>query len=66
MAKHIIEEHALRGAGFSVATTDGVDILSEHTDQVLTFETDGTIDIDIRENKLQFSARTPVFKTIDW
>lgn len=66
MAKHVIEEQLLKGAGFAMVTNGDVDIVSDNTDRVLALETDGTVDIDIRENKLKFSVRVPVFKTLDW
>lgn len=66
MAKHVIEEQLLDKAGFVLVTNGEVDILSDNAGRVLALQADDTIDIDIKNNKVHFSVRTPVFQTLEW
>lgn len=67
MGKHIIEEQALKGGGFNLIRVDKTDeITADNTDRVFAIEGDGTVNLDVEDNKLKITTRVPVFKTLDW
>lgn len=67
MGKHIIEERALRGSGFNLIRVDNTDeITADNADRVFAIEGDGTVNLDVEDNKLKITTRVPVFKTLDW
>ncbi|MER2227277.1 MAG: hypothetical protein ABS916_09510 [Carnobacterium sp.] len=67
MGKHIIEEEALTGSGFNlIKVEDGDEITADNTNRVLNVVGDGTVDLDVENNKLKITTRVPVFKTLDW
>lgn len=67
MGKHIIEEEAFRDGGFNlIKIEDGSEITADNTRKVLNITGDGTIDIDVKENKLRLTTKVPIFKTLDW
>lgn len=67
MGKHIIEEQALTGSGFNlIRVGDSDEITADNTNRVLTIAGDGTVDLDVENNKLKITTRVPVFKTLDW
>jgi len=66
MAKHIIEEESLNGFGFNMLTNGEVNITADTAGRILAMVTDGTLDIDIVNNKLSFKVVSPVFKTKAW
>lgn len=67
MGKHIIEEEALTGSGFNlIKVEDGDEITADNTNRVLNVVGDGTVDLDVEDNKLKITTRVPVFKTLDW
>lgn len=67
MGKHIIEEEALTGSGFNlIKVEDGDEITADNTNRVLNIVGDGTVDLDVEDNKLKITTRVPVFKTLDW
>lgn len=67
MGKHIIEEQALTGSGFNlIRVEDSDEITADNTNRVLTIAGDGTVDLDVEDNKLKITTRVPVFKTLDW
>ena len=67
MGKHIIEEEALTGSGFNlIKVEDGDEITADNTNKVLNVVGDGTVDLDVENNKLKITTRVPVFKTLDW
>lgn len=67
MGKHIIEEQALRGSGFNLIRVDNTDeITADNADRVFAIEGDGTVNLDVEDNKLKITTRVPVFKTLDW
>lgn len=67
MGKHIIEEQALKGGGFNLIRVDKTDeITADNADRVFAIEGDGTINLDVEDNKLKITTRVPVFKTLDW
>lgn len=67
MGKHIIEEQALTGSGFNlIRVGDSDEITADNTNRVLTIAGDGTVDLDVEDNKLKITTRVPVFKTLDW
>ena len=67
MGKHMIEEEALTGSGFNlIKVEDGDEITADNTNRVLNVVGDGTVDLDVEDNKLKITTRVPVFKTLDW
>lgn len=67
MGKHIIEEEALMNNGFNlVKIEDANQISADISGRVLQIIGDGTVDINIQENKLKLSTKAPIFKTLDW
>lgn len=67
MGKHIIEEEALMNNGFNlVKIEDASQISADISGRVLQIIGDGTVDINIQENKLKLSTKAPIFKTLDW
>lgn len=67
MGKHIIEEEALMNNGFNlVKIEDASEISADISGRVLQIIGDGTVDINIQENKLKLSTKAPIFKTLDW
>lgn len=67
MGKHIIEEEALTGSGFNlIKVEDGDEITADNTNKVLNVVGDGTVDLDVENNKLKITTRVPIFKTLDW
>lgn len=67
MGKHIIEEQALKGGGFNLIRVDKTgEITADNTDRVFAIEGDGTVNLDVEDNKLKITTRVPVFKTLDW
>lgn len=67
MGKHMIEEEALTGSGFNlIKVEDGDEITADNTNRVLNVVGDGTVDLDVENNKLKITTRVPVFKTLDW
>lgn len=67
MGKHIIEEEALMNNGFNlIKIEDASQISADISDRVLQIIGDGTVDINIQENKLKLSTKAPIFKTLDW
>lgn len=67
MGKHIIEEEALMNNGFNlVKIEDASQISADIAGRVLQIIGDGTVDINIQENKLKLSTKAPIFKTLDW
>lgn len=67
MGKHIIEEEALTGSGFNlIKVEDGDEITADNTNRVLNVVGDGTVDLDVENNKLKITTRVPIFKTLDW
>lgn len=66
MGKHIIEEEFSKGAGFNLVKVGSLEITSDNADKILEFEGDGTIDLDIKQNKVMITTRMPVFTTKDW
>lgn len=67
MGKHIIEEEALTGSGFNlIRVEDSDEITADNTNRVLNVVGDGTVDLDVEDNKLKITTRVPVFKTLDW
>lgn len=67
MGKHIVEEQALTGSGFNlIRVEDSDEITADNTNRVLTIAGDGTVDLDVENNKLKITTRVPVFKTLDW
>ena len=67
MGKHIVEEQALTGSGFNlIRVEDSDEITAGNTNRVLTIAGDGTVDLDVEDNKLKITTRVPVFKTLDW
>lgn len=67
MGKHIIEEQALTGSGFNlIRVEDSDEITADNTNRVLNVVGDGTVDLDVEDNKLKITTRVPVFKTLDW
>lgn len=67
MGKHIIEEEAITGSGFNlIKVEDGDEITADNTNRVLNVVGDGTVDLDVEDNKLKITTRVPVFKTLDW
>lgn len=67
MGKHIIEEQALKGGGFNLIRVDNTDeITADNADRVFAIEGDGTVNLDVEDNKLKITTRVPVFKTLDW
>ena len=67
MGKHIIEEEALMDNGFNlVKIEDASQISADISGRVLQIIGDGTVDINIQENKLKLSTKAPIFKTLDW
>lgn len=67
MGKHIIEEEALTGSGFNlIKVEDGDEITADNTNRVLNVVGDGTVDLDVEDNKLKITTRVPVFQTLDW
>lgn len=67
MGKHIIEEQALKGGGFNLIRVDKTDeITADNADRVFAIEGDGTVNLDVEDNKLKITTRVPVFKTLDW
>ena len=67
MGKHIIEEQALTGSGFNlIRVEDSDEITADNTNRVLNVVGDGTVDLDVENNKLKITTRVPVFKTLDW
>lgn len=67
MGKHIVEEQALTGSGFNlIRVEDSDEITADNTNRVLTIAGDGTVDLDVEDNKLKITTRVPVFKTLDW
>ena len=67
MGKHITEEQALTGSGFNlIRVEDSDEITADNTNRVLNVVGDGTVDLDVEDNKLKITTRVPVFKTLDW
>lgn len=67
MGKHIIEEQTLKGGGFNLIRVDKTDeITADNADRVFAIEGDGTVNLDVQDNKLKITTRVPVFKTLDW
>lgn len=67
MGKHIIEEQALNGGGFNLIRVDETDeITADNADRIFSIVGDGTVDLDVQDNKLKITTRVPVFKTLDW
>lgn len=67
MGKHIVEEQALTGSGFNlIRVEDSDEITADNTNRVLNVVGDGTVDLDVEDNKLKITTRVPVFKTLDW
>lgn len=67
MGKHIIEEQALKGGGFNLIRVDETDeITADNADRIFSIIGDGTVDLDVQDNKLKITTRVPVFKTLDW
>lgn len=66
MAKHVIEEELLKGSGFNAVSNGEVEITAANSDRVISLKTDGTIDLDIKNNELWITSRVPVFSTIQW
>ena len=67
MGKHIIQEEALMNNGFNlVKIEDASQISADIAGIVLKMIGDGTVDINIQENKLKLSTKAPIFKTLDW
>lgn len=67
MGKHIIEEQALKGGGFNLIRVDKTDeITADNADRIFVIEGDGTVNLDVEDNKLKITTRVPVFKTLDW
>lgn len=67
MGKHIIEEQALRASGFNLIRVDNTDeITADNADRIFAIEGDGTVNLDVQDNKLKITTRVPVFKTLDW
>lgn len=67
MGKHIIEEQALKGGGFNLIRVDNTDeITADNADRIFAIEGDGTVNLDVEDNKLKITTRVPVFKTLDW
>lgn len=67
MGKHIIEEEALMNNGFNlVKIEDASQISADISGRVLQIIGDGTVDINVQENKLKLSTKAPIFKTLDW
>ena len=66
MAKHVIEEELLKGSGFNEITNGEVSITAMNADRLINLKTDGTIDLDIKNNELWITSRVPVFTTLEW
>lgn len=67
MGKHIIEEQALKGGGFNLIRVDNTDeITADNAERIFAIEGDGTVNLDVQDNKLKITTRVPVFKTLDW
>lgn len=66
MAKHVIEEELLKGSGFNEITNGEVSITATNADRLISLKTDGTIDLDIKNNELWITSRVPVFTTLEW
>lgn len=66
MAKHVIEEELLKSSGFNEITNGEVSITATNADRLISLKTDGTIDLDIKNNELWITSRVPVFTTLEW
>ena len=66
MAKHVIEEEQMKGEGFNSISNGEVEITASNADRKLSLKTDGTIDLDIKNNELWITSRVPVFTTLEW
>lgn len=67
MPKHMIEEDFLGKNGFK-AIKVGSDFINVDNvdDAILEIQGDGTVDLDIKNNKLLITTRVPIFKKIEW
>lgn len=66
MGKHIIEEEFGKGSGFNLVKIGSNEITSDNSSKVLEFEGNGTVDIDVKDNKVIITTNMPVFKTKGW
>lgn len=66
MPKHVLEDDYNTKGGFNKLVHGSDSIIADNSDRILTIEGDGTIDLDIKENKLRITSRVPVFTTKDF
>lgn len=66
MPKHVIEDDRAQRTGFNKIKIGDNVIASGNTERYLEFYGDGTVDIDIIENKIRLISRIPKFTTRDF
>lgn len=66
MPKHVIEDDYSERASFKKVRVGENIIAGANTEYELEIIGDGTLDIDIRENKLRLASRVPKFTTRDF